>query len=89
MPAAEIDEARLPKGERGRERVGRTASMVRLTDEGRNFMQGVMRRHTKLVYALMRAVGLRELDRLSETCRKIREGDPFRLIDELTMEDPD
>ena len=89
MPAREMSETKLPKSRRGRERVGRTAAMVRLTDEGGKFMRGVMRRHTKLVYALMRAVGLRELDHLSETCRKIREGDPFRLIHELMMEDPD
>ena len=40
-----------------------------------------------LIYALMRAIDTREAERLSRTCRKIREGDAVRLIKELMMED--
>lgn len=87
MPAAEVDERRLSKGLRGRERLGRRATVVRLMEESRAFMERVERRHGKLVYALMRSITTGDMDRLSQTCRTIREGDPFRLIHELMMED--
>lgn len=89
MPAAEVDESRLAKNLRGRERLGRPATRVRLMEEGRAFMERVERRHSKLVYALMRSITTGDMDRLSETCRTIREGDPFKLIHELMMEDPE
>lgn len=89
MPAADVDEASLAKSKRGQERLGRRASLLRLTEEGEGFTASVIRRHAKLVYALMRAVDLRDLDGLSRTCRKIREGDPLKLIRELMMEDLD
>lgn len=88
-PATEGNEASMAKSQRGRKRPGRHAAMLSLTEEGRAFTDGVLRRHAKLVFALMRAVDLRDVDKLSETCRRIREGDPFRLIQELMMEDVD
>lgn len=87
MPATEVTETHLSKAELGQERLGRMAALVRLTAEGESFVDGVTRRHAKVVYALMRALALRDVDRLGETCRRLREGDPFRLIQELMMED--
>lgn len=87
LVAVETEEARLPKEKRGGERNGRRVATLRLTEEGRKLMDVVMRRHTKLIYALMRAIDMREAERLSRTCRKIREGDAVRLIRELMMED--
>ena len=58
-------------------------------ERGRTFMERLDRRHGKLVYALTRSISVGDMDRLSETCRGIREGDPFRLIHELMMEDPE
>jgi DNA-binding MarR family transcriptional regulator len=89
MPATEVPETHLSKAQRGQERLGRAAALVRLTEQGESFIDGATRRHAKVVYAFMRALALRDVDRLGETCRKIREGDPFRLIQELTMEDVD
>lgn len=89
LNAVEIEEARLPKEKRGGERNGRRVATLRLTDEGKKLMAVVMRRHTKLIYALMRAIDMREAERLSRTCRKIREGDAVKLIRELMMDDGD
>ena len=89
MPPAEAPETHRSKAQRAREKLGRMATLVRLTTEGENFVDGVTRRHAKLVYALMRSITLRDVDRLGETCRRLREGDPFRLIQELMMEDVD
>ena len=66
---------------------GRRVTRMHLTAEGQEFMAMVMRRHAKLIYALMKVVDPREMDRLSRTCRRIREGDSLKLIRELMMED--
>lgn len=87
LPAVEADESRISKAKRQRERRGRRAVTLRLTEEGKKFMAVVMRRHAKLVYAFMRAVNPRAMENVSRACRKIREGDPFKLIHELMMED--
>jgi DNA-binding MarR family transcriptional regulator len=87
LPATEMDEAQLKKSERGKERFGRRALSMKLTEEGEKFAATVIRRHAKLVYAFMRVIAPREMDRMSRTCQKIRKGDPFKLIQELMMED--
>jgi DNA-binding MarR family transcriptional regulator len=87
LPAAEVDEAQLKKRDRGKERFGRVAVSVRLTEEGKKVGARAIFSHAKLVYAFMRAIDLREMNRFARTCRKIREGDPFKLIKELMMED--
>jgi DNA-binding MarR family transcriptional regulator len=87
LPAVEVGELNIARSKRDQERLGRRAANLRLTEEGENFMAGVLPRHEKLVYALMRAIDPREMDRLSRTCRKIREGDVAKLIKELMMED--
>lgn len=66
---------------------GRRVTRMHLTAEGQEFMAVVMRRHAKLIYALMKVVDPREMDRLSRSCRRIREGDSLKLIRELMMED--
>jgi len=66
---------------------GWRASTLLLTEKGETLMRGVMRRHGKLIYALMCAIDPRDMDRLSRTCRRIREGDVVKLIKELMMED--
>ena len=66
---------------------GRRVTRMHLTAEGQEFMAMVMRRHAKLIYALMKVIDPREMDRLSRSCRRIREGDPLKLIQELMMED--
>jgi len=87
LAAVEVEEARLPREKRGGERAGRRVASLRLTEEGQQLMAVVTRRHAKLIYALMRAIDMRETERLSRTCRKIREGDAVKLIKELMMED--
>jgi len=66
---------------------GRRVTRMHLTAEGQESMAVVMRRHAKLIYALMKVIDPREMDRLSRSCRRIREGDSLKLIRELMMED--
>lgn len=87
LPAAEIDENRLMKSLRGRPRLGRKAVRIRLTKEGERLMRRVIPRHAKLVYALMLAVSVYQVDALAETCRKLREGNIVKLLNEITMRD--
>jgi DNA-binding MarR family transcriptional regulator len=77
----------LKKSQRGRLRLGRRATSLRLTEKGEKFAALVIRRNAKLVYAFMRVIDPREMDRFSRTCQRIREGDPIKLIKELMMED--
>jgi DNA-binding MarR family transcriptional regulator len=87
LPAVEADESRLPKDKANQSRLGRRAARIRLTAEGEKFIATVVKRHAKLVYAFMRVIDPREMDRFGRTCRKLREGDPFKLIKEIMMED--
>ena len=85
LPAAEIDENRLAKIQRGKTRVGRKAAQLSLTEEGEKLMRTVIPRHAKLVYAFMLAIPAHEMDRLARTCRRLREGDVVKLLDEITL----
>ncbi|HKQ88545.1 MAG TPA: MarR family transcriptional regulator [Candidatus Acidoferrales bacterium] len=87
LPAADIDEKRLQKSLRGRLRVGRKAVQLSLTKEGENLIASVIPRQAKLVYALMLAVSVYQVDALVETCRKLREGNVVKLLNEITMRD--
>jgi DNA-binding MarR family transcriptional regulator len=87
VPAAEVDENNLAKHKRGAGRVGRRATSVRLTSEGEKFIEAVIRRHKKLVYAFMCGIDPRSLERLRRTCRQLREGDIGKMLKELMMEE--
>ncbi len=89
LPAAEIDENRLPKVQRGKSRVGRKAVQLSLTEQGKRLMRTVIPRHAKLVYAFMLAIPSQEVIRLARTCRKLREGDVVKLLNEITLRDAD
>lgn len=89
LPAAEIEEAKLPREKRQQDRSGRCVASLRLTDKGRSLITGALRRHAKLIYALMRGIDMQEAKRLSRTCQKIREGNVMKLIKELMMQDED
>lgn len=85
LPPAEIDENRLPKIQRGKFRVGRKAAQLSLTEEGVTLMRTVIPRHAKLVYAFMLALPAHEVAGLAQTCRKLREGDVVKLLNEITL----
>lgn len=87
MPAAEIDEKRLAKAQRGKSRVGRRAAQLSLTEEGERLMATVIPRHAKLVYAFMLAIPARDVDRLAQTCRRLRESDVVKLLNEIALRD--
>jgi DNA-binding MarR family transcriptional regulator len=82
---AEIETSRLPKALRGRPRRGRRLSMAELTPSGKRFIGVVLPRHLKTVKAFMLALEAREQETLSRLCRKLREGDAEKFIDEMTL----
>jgi DNA-binding MarR family transcriptional regulator len=87
LPPVEMRESKLPKSKRGRGRRGRRMLVVGLTAPGKKFIGEVMRRHTKMVKALMRAIDGRQQETLCEICRQLREGDILKFVGEITREE--
>lgn len=87
LPPVEMRASRLPKSKRGRERRGRRMLVIGLTREGKKFAGEVMRRQSKMVKALMRAIDGRQQETLCEICRQVREGDILKFVSEITRED--
>ena len=87
LEPTEVEMTRLAKRVRERPRRGRKMGRVSLTEAGEKFMHVVFPRHVKLVFAFFRALEMREQESLSRTCRKLREGDVVKMIDEITLED--
>ena len=69
--------------------LARPIAVLRLTDEGADFVARFLPRHGKVVKAYMRALDGRQQETLSELCRKLREGDVMRFISEMEHEDAD
>lgn len=67
--------------------LGRPVAMLRLTDDGMDFIARFLPRHGKVVKAYMRALDGRQQETLSELCRKLREGDVVRFVSEMEHED--
>ena len=87
LEPTEVELTRLAKRARERPRRGRKTGRVSLTESGEKFMHIVFPRHVKLVFAFMRALEMREQESLSQNCRKLREGDVVKMLDEITLED--
>jgi DNA-binding MarR family transcriptional regulator len=87
LAPADVAETQLAKRERGKPRRGRRMGQMSLTPSGTKFMRIIFPRHAKLVFAFMRALDLREQETLKRTCRKLREGDVAKLLQEISMED--
>lgn len=83
---AEASEAQHDAPEE-RGNAGRRIAVLRLTDEGKEFMRRFLPRHGKVVKAYMRALDGREQRMLSRLCQKLKEGDVLKFISE--MEHPD
>ena len=88
-PAVEIKDSRLPKGRRGKARVGRRVGMISLAPAGEKLVGSVLPRQAKVVKSMMRALHGREQLTLSRLCRKLRKGDAIRFISEITHPDAD
>jgi DNA-binding MarR family transcriptional regulator len=86
-PVNEWEDAHLAKHLEGQPRRGRRMGRVSLTTDGEKFVHAIFPRHAKLVFAFMRALSMREQDTLIRVCRKLRDGDVVKLLDEMTMED--
>ena len=65
----------------------RPVAMLRLTEDGTDFIARFLPRHGKVVKAYMRALDGRQQETLGELCRKLREGDVVRFISEMEHED--
>ena len=83
----EWEGSHLAKRLEGQPRRGRRMGRVSLTPEGKKFVHAIFPRHAKLVFAFMRALSMREQDTLIRVCRKLRDGDVVKLLDEMTMEE--
>ncbi|MGA9884483.1 MAG: MarR family transcriptional regulator [Candidatus Acidiferrales bacterium] len=79
LPAAEINESRIPKERRGKPRHGRRVGVISLTPQGERLIGKVLPRQETVVKSLMDALESRELDSLTRICRKLHQGDvlPF------------
>ncbi len=88
LPAVEFERAHLSKAKR-EDHEGRMVHAVGLTGRGKKFIGNVLPRHAKVVKALMRALDAREQDSISRVCRKLREGDVVKFVNELRYEYPD
>ena len=86
-PVNEWEDAHLAKRLEGQSRRGRRMGRVSLTPDGEKFVHAIFPRHAKLVFAFMRALSMREQDTLIRVCRKLRDGDVVKLLDEMTMEE--
>ena len=82
--AVKIKKSRLPKVQRGKQRLGREVAVMSLTPEGERFVGTVLPKHAKMVKSLMRALDAREQDSLGQLCAKLREGDVVKFISEIT-----
>jgi DNA-binding MarR family transcriptional regulator len=87
LPPSEFGQAHLAKSERDKPRKGRRIGVVGLTRKGKKFMKEVVPRHSKLVKAMMRVLDGREQKTLVRICRKLREGDVLKFMNEIRMED--
>lgn len=86
-PVNEWEDAHLAKRLEGQPRRGRRMGRLSLTLEGKKFVHAIFPRHAKLVFAFMRALSMREQNTLIRVCRKLRDGDVVKLLDEITMEE--
>jgi hypothetical protein len=89
LPPVPYDESQVAKSRRGIPRRGREVTLVRLTKGGERLMGEALPRQMKLVLALMRALDWREMQTLSNICRKLSKGNVLRLLEEMEWEDAD
>jgi DNA-binding MarR family transcriptional regulator len=87
LEPTEIEVTQLAKKLRERPRRGRRMGRVSLTEAGEKFMRVVLPRHAKLVFAFMKALSGKEQETLSRACRKLREGDVVKMLDEIMTEE--
>ncbi|MGB8540801.1 MAG: MarR family transcriptional regulator [Candidatus Acidiferrales bacterium] len=72
-----------PKAKKERAAGGRRVVNVMLSPEGRRIFPDTFRKHSKVVKARMRALEGREQYTLSRLCRKLRQGDILRFVQEF------
>ena len=87
LPPADPTGSHLPKSKRGEPRRGMRTSVVKLTPAGKQFVRDMLRSHTKLVKALMHVLTMREQNSLGRICRKLRENDVLKFVQEIRMEE--
>ena len=87
LPAAEVEESRLPKERRGKPRVGPLVGVISLTPQGERLIGHVLPRQETIVKSLFGLLDSRELDSLSRICRKLKEGDGFPCWVEVMRQD--
>jgi DNA-binding MarR family transcriptional regulator len=86
LPPVEFARAHQAASMRDKPRSGRRVSVVGLTRAGKKFFGEVLPTHSKLVKAFLRVLDGTEQKSLTRLCRKLREGDVMKFVDEITME---
>jgi DNA-binding MarR family transcriptional regulator len=87
LPAAKVEETRLPRAKRGARREGRAVGVLRLTPRGKKFIGTFFPKHAKVVKSLMRALDGREQVTLIRLLEKLRKGDVMKFVKEIRMYD--
>jgi hypothetical protein len=87
LPPVEFKRAHLANAMKNEPRDGRQITVVGLTATGKKFIGGVLTRYSKIMAWIMRGVDSREMETLSRICRKLREGDVFKFLQEMRMVD--
>ena len=72
-----------PKAKKERAAGGRRVVNVMLSPEGQRIFPDTFRKHSKVVKARMRALEGREQHTLSRLCKKLRQGDILRFVQEF------
>jgi MarR family 2-MHQ and catechol resistance regulon transcriptional repressor len=72
-----------PKAKTARAAKGRRVVNVMLSPDGQRLFPDTFRKHSKVVKAKMRALEGREQHTLSRLCRKLRQGDVLRFVQEF------
>jgi DNA-binding MarR family transcriptional regulator len=87
LPPVGFEDSHQAKSRKGESRRGKLIGVAGLTAAGKNFIQDVLPRHTKLVKSLFRVLDSREQMSMIRMCRKLREGDPVKFFREIRLID--
>jgi MarR family 2-MHQ and catechol resistance regulon transcriptional repressor len=88
LPAVQFERAHVAKSE-AEEREGPRVGVVALTRSGKKMIGNVFPKHAKVVKALMVVLDAREQESISKVCRKLRQGDAVKFLQEIRMVDED
>ena len=87
LPPIEWERTHLAKSKKNDSREGLQIAVVGVTGAGKKFIEGVLKRYSKIFQSIMGGIEMREQESLSRICRKLREGDVVKFLREIRMMD--